>query len=83
MARPQLVVEARSLTANSPPEVDALYEGVTRLLDTPDASGRKAGDCACGVYLFIDYDGEPIYVGQTKEKLSLRVNVGSGVGEGP
>ena len=73
MARPQLVVEARSLTANSPPEVDALYEGVTRLLDTPDASGCKTGDSTCGVYLFIDYDGEPIYVGQTKEKLRTRI----------
>ena len=61
------------MTANSPPEVDSLYEGVTRLLDTLDASGRKTGDCTCGVYLFIDYDCEPIYVGQTKEKLRTRI----------
>ncbi len=61
------------MTSDSPPDVDALYEGVTRLLDTVDPAGRKAGDCTCGVYLFIDYDGEPIYVGQTKEKLRTRI----------
>ena len=61
------------MTSDSPPDVDALYEGVTRLLDTVDSAGRKAGDCTCGVYLFIDYDGEPIYVGQTKEKLRTRI----------
>ena len=61
------------MTSDSPPEVDALYDGVTRLLDAPDPSGRTVGDCTCGVYLFIDYDGEPIYVGQTKEKLRVRI----------
>ena len=61
------------MTSDSPPEVDALYAGVTRLFDLTDPSGRKAGDCTCGVYLFIDYDGEPIYVGQTQEKLRSRI----------
>lgn len=73
MAWPELANEARGLTSNSPPDVDALYEGVTRLLDAPDPSGRKVGDCKCGVYLFIDYDGEPIYVGQTQENLRTRI----------
>lgn len=73
VAWPELADEARGLTSNSPPEVDALYDGVTRLLDALDPSGRKVGDCTCGVYLFIDYDGEPIYVGQTKEKLRTRI----------
>ena len=43
------------------------------VFDLTDASGRKAGDCTRGVYLFIDYDGEPIYVGQTAEKLRSRI----------
>jgi hypothetical protein len=30
-------------------------------------------DCTWGVYAFFDYDGEPIYVGQSKEKLSGRI----------
>ena len=61
------------MTSDSPPEVDTLYDGVARLLDVTDSSGRRVGDCTCGVYLFIDYDDEPIYVGQTKEKLRTRI----------
>jgi len=54
------------------PEVTALYRGVERILNTPDNKGRKVGDSA-GVYLFYDYDGEPIYVGQTYETLRSRI----------
>ena len=56
-----------------PPEVAALYIGVRRLFDLTDATGRRVADCTRGVYLFIDYDGEPIYVGQTAEKLRSRI----------
>lgn len=42
-------------------------------MDLTDPLGRRAGDCTRGVYLFIDYDDEPIYVGQTTEKLRTRV----------
>jgi hypothetical protein len=35
--------------------------------------GRKIGDFKWGVYAFYDYDGEPIYVGQTNEKLRTRI----------
>ena len=56
-----------------PDEVAALYVGVTRALDTDYGDGRRAGDCKYGVYLFYDYDGEPIYVGQTTEKLRARI----------
>ena len=59
--------------SGEPPEVTALYDGLTRLLDTEDALGRKVGDCTRGVYLFIDFDGEPIYVGQTVEKMRTRI----------
>ena len=31
------------------------------------------GQSVWGVYAFYDYDGEPIYVGQTKERLGYRV----------
>ena len=34
---------------------------------------RPVGSYQWGVYAFYDYDSEPIYVGQTKEKLSGRV----------
>lgn len=36
------------------------------------ASGKKLGSCV-GVYAFYDYDGEPIYVGQTWEDFATRV----------
>ena len=38
-----------------------------------DQSEKRVGDAQCGVYAFFDYDGEPIYVGQTKEKLRTRI----------
>ena len=33
---------------------------------------RPVGSFTWGVHAFFDYDGEPIYVGQTKEKISTR-----------
>lgn len=40
-------------------------------LELPD--GSAVGRCQHGVYAFFDYDGEPIYVGQTVENLSTRI----------
>lgn len=42
-------------------------------LNEVDEEGRKWGDAKWGVYAFYDYDGEPIYVGQTNEQLRVRV----------
>lgn len=42
-------------------------------LSSKDSLGRVAGSSKWGVYAFYDYDGEPIYVGQTKEGLATRV----------
>jgi hypothetical protein len=39
---------------------------------TDPASGKKLGSCI-GVYAFYDYDGEPIYVGQTWENFGTRI----------
>jgi hypothetical protein len=39
-----------------------------------DDKGRKVTSAKWGVYAFYDYDGEPIYVGQTKESLATRLN---------
>lgn len=58
---------------NEPEEVTALYIGVKTALDTDYGDGRRVGDCKYGVYLFYDYDGEPIYVGRTIEKLRGRI----------
>lgn len=42
------------------------------LNSTDPASGKKIGQCI-GIYAFYDYDGEPIYVGQTWENFGTRV----------
>ncbi len=39
-----------------------------------DDQGRKISSAKWGVYAFFDYDGEPIYVGQTHEQLATRLN---------
>ena len=48
-------------------------EKLSDALDTTDgASGVKLGKCI-GAYAFYDYDGEPIYVGQTTEDFATRI----------
>ena len=43
-------------------------------IDDPVAGRpRRVGNFKWGVYLFYDYDGEPIYVGQTNEMLRTRI----------
>lgn len=63
---------------NVPPfETEELRAGLTRFLDSPfpDAGGSLSpvGNYRWGVYAFFDYDGEPIYVGQTNERLRTRI----------
>lgn len=41
--------------------------------DPVTGSSRSIGSFKWGVYLFYDYDGEPIYVGQTNEMVSARI----------
>jgi len=45
----------------------------TRIQDPISKKEVRLGSYTFGVYVFYDYDGEPIYVGQTREKLSGRV----------
>lgn len=55
------------------PDVAAIRAEIRRFLDTLDSSSRKIGNAKYGAYAFYDYDGEPIYVGQTEEKLRSRI----------
>ncbi|HWL52415.1 MAG TPA: GIY-YIG nuclease family protein [Chthoniobacteraceae bacterium] len=59
----------------SPPvETKDLRENLARFLDTPFGEpSMKVGNYRWGVYAFFDYDGEPIYVGQTNEMLRTRI----------
>jgi hypothetical protein len=56
------------------PDVAAIRAEIRRFLDTLDSSGRKIGHAKYGAYAFYDYDGEPIYVGQTEEMLRTRIS---------
>ncbi len=63
---------------NFPPfETEDLRENLVRFLETPFtwAGGptMPVGNFRWGVYAFFDYDREPIYVGQTNERLRTRI----------
>jgi hypothetical protein len=47
--------------------------GTAACADTPHPDGQRIGTNKWGVYAFYDYDGEPIYVGQTFEGLGSRI----------
>ncbi len=55
-----------------PFETHDLRKNLTKYLDT-EFKGEKLGNYKFGVYAFFDYDGEPIYVGQTNEMLRTRI----------
>lgn len=59
--------------ASVPHEVAAIRRELQLFLDGTDERGRKPSNAKCGVYVFYDFDGEPIYVGQTQEQLRTRI----------
>ncbi len=66
--------------AELPFEVEELNRELVAFLATPfdipgdnSKSGNRLGALNWGVYAFFDYDGEPIYVGQTKENVGTRI----------
>lgn len=56
-----------------PTEVAKIRKELAAFLKMEDSNGRAIGRATCGVYAFYDYDGEPIYVGKTVERLSVRI----------
>jgi len=56
-----------------PHDVAAIRKEIQKFLDSEDDQGRKPCNAKCGVYVFYDYDSEPIYVGQTEERLRARI----------
>ena len=56
-----------------PEEVVAIRREIDSTLNSLDHTGKRVGDATVGVYAFYDYDGEPIYVGQTSERLRVRI----------
>jgi hypothetical protein len=64
---------ARNKSQAVPQDVAAIRSQIKKYLEEPDHSGKAIGNAKWGVYAFYDYDGEPIYVGQTNERLRTRV----------
>lgn len=64
---------------NVPPfEAEDLRRNLVIFLDSDfndpiTGATRRVGNFRWGVYIFYDYDGEPIYVGQTNEMLRTRI----------
>lgn len=61
------------VNAQPPLDVQAIRAQLENILDSTDAENRVVGNAKFGVYAFYDYDGEPIYVGQTTERLRTRI----------
>ncbi len=56
-----------------PHDVAAIRKEISKFLNCQDSKKRTIGNAQYGVYAFYDYDGEPIYVGQTRERLRARI----------
>lgn len=78
MARRKRKADART-RYKLPFETEELRKSLSAFFQskyTDDATGveKHIGGFKWGVYIFYDYDGEPIYVGQTKEQVSNRIS---------
>jgi GIY-YIG catalytic domain len=56
-----------------PSDVASIRREIKAFFDLLDDDGHRIGGRKWGVYAFYDYDGEPIYVGQTFEGLGSRI----------
>ncbi|KOX20266.1 excinuclease ABC subunit C [Saccharothrix sp. NRRL B-16348] len=56
-----------------PPNLRIFRSMVDEALRAEDSQRRQWADARWGCYAFYDFDGEPIYVGQTNERLRIRI----------
>ncbi|GAA3112884.1 hypothetical protein GCM10020001_034870 [Nonomuraea salmonea] len=56
-----------------PPQIRSFRALLNQALSATDEQGRVWAKARVGCYVFYDYDGEPLYVGQTNEALGTRV----------
>src|SRR6266568_329950 len=65
---------AETLNPLGPPaDVILIRKEIEAFFKTVDDKGKRIGSITWGIYAFYDYDGEPIYVGQTYEGLGSRI----------
>ncbi len=71
----RIVEQATFETAQLVAELERFLDQRGALLhaETSEPINQKIGNFRYGVYAFFDYDGEPIYVGQTNEQLRVRI----------
>ena len=60
-------------TQDLPLDTKELRQELQKFLRHQLTKSLSLGGCKFGVYAFFDYDGEPIYVGQTRESLGTRI----------
>jgi hypothetical protein len=62
-------------TSALPREVELIRKAISVALMKDDARrpGHDVGSARTAIYAFVDYDGEPIYVGQTREGVRTRI----------
>ena len=75
---PKIKIGIDLSTESLPFETEALRTALQTFLDIAvddpvTGKSHKIGSYKWGVYAFFDYDGEPIYVGQTNEMLRTRI----------
>ena len=56
-----------------PTDVALIRKEISSFFASLDDNGRRIGNSKWGIYAFYDYDGEPIYIGQTFEGLGGRI----------
>jgi GIY-YIG catalytic domain len=66
-------VATKKSKEQSPFETRELRASLKNFFKLKYIDGSPIGSFKWGVYIFYDYDGEPIYVGQTKEQVSSRI----------
>jgi GIY-YIG catalytic domain len=71
----RIVEQATFETAQLVAELERFLDQRGSLLhaETSEPINQNIGNFRYGVYAFFDYDGEPIYVGQTNEQLRVRI----------
>ena len=63
----------RLKTHEPPLDTKRLREALAKFLNQSVPDHGRLGSCKHAIYAFFDYDGEPIYVGQTNEQLRVRI----------
>jgi len=71
--KPQKPATPRKEVLGLPEDIAAIRREIRKFFSIKDDGGKTIGSHQYGVYAFYDYDGEPIYVGQTSEKVSGRI----------